>query len=149
MGTKKIIDLDQKKTLPKNRWTLVTLKVEPNQVDIVEETFFQEGAISIDLKDAFEGEVKESPVYEKIEDESLLKNYAVEAKKAVEKFGGKFLIRGGDKITTEGKEFLRTAVIEFSSFDVAKNFFYSNEYQSAHTILKDTVIRHHQIIKGN
>jgi uncharacterized protein (DUF1330 family) len=82
-------------------------------------------------------------VYEKIEDESLLKNYAVE------KFGGKFLIRGGDKITTEGKEFLRTAVIEFSSFDVAKNFFYSNEYQSAHTILKDTVIRHHQIIKGN
>ena len=88
-------------------------------------------------------------VYEKIEDESLLKNYAVEAKKAVEKFGGKFLIRGGDKITTEGKEFLRTAVIEFSSFDVAKNFFYSNEYQSAHTILKDTVIRHHQIIKGN
>ena len=85
-------------------------------------------------------------VYEKIEDESLLKNYAVEAKKAVEKFGGKFLIRGGDKITTEGKEFLRTAVIEFSSFDVAKNFFYSNEYQSAHTILKDTVIRHHQII---
>ena len=88
-------------------------------------------------------------VYEKIEDESLLKNYAVEAKKAVEKFGGKFLIRGGDKITTEGEEFLRTAVIEFSSFDVAKNFFYSNEYQSAHTILKNTVIRHHQIIKGN
>ena len=88
-------------------------------------------------------------VYEKIEDENLLKNYAVEAKKAVEKFGGKFLIRGGDKITAEGKEFLRTAVIEFSSFDVAKNFFYSNEYQSAHTILKDTVIRHHQIIKGN
>ena len=88
-------------------------------------------------------------VYEKIEDESLLKNYAVEAIKAVEKFGGKFLIRGGDNITTEGKEFLRTAVIEFSSFDVAKNFFYSNEYQSAHTILKDTVIRHHQIIKGN
>ena len=88
-------------------------------------------------------------VYEKIEDENLLKNYAVEAKNAVAKFGGKFLIRGGDKITTEGKEFLRTAVIEFSSFDVAKNFFYSNEYQLAHTILKDTVIRHHQIIKGN
>ena len=73
MRAKKIIDLDQKKTLPKNRWTLVTLKVEPNQVDIVEETFFQEGAISIDLKDAFEGEVKESPVYEKIEDGDQLR----------------------------------------------------------------------------
>ena len=87
-------------------------------------------------------------VYEKIEDDQLLKNYASEAKKAVEKFGGKFLVRGGEKIKTEGKEFLRTAVIEFPSFEIAKNFFYSKEYQSAHAILKSTVIRHHQIIKG-
>ena len=87
-------------------------------------------------------------VYEKIEDDQLLKNYASEAKKAVEKFGGKFLVRGGEKIKTEGKEFLRTAVIEFPSFEIAKNFFYSKEYQSAHEILKNTVIRHHQIIKG-
>ena len=87
-------------------------------------------------------------VYEKIEDDQLLKNYASEAKKAVEKFGGKFLVRGGEKIKTEGKEFLRTAVIEFPSFEIAKNFFYSKEYQTAHAILKDTVIRNHQIIKG-
>tara|TARA_B100001057_G_C22410263_1_gene779402 strand:+ start:128 stop:436 length:309 start_codon:yes stop_codon:yes gene_type:complete len=88
-------------------------------------------------------------VYEKIEDDNLLKNYAIEAKKAVEKYNGKFLVRGGEKITTEGKEFLRTAVLEFSSFDIAKNFFYSSEYQAAHAILKNTVIRHHQIIEGN
>ena len=88
-------------------------------------------------------------VYEKIDDDNLLKNYARDAKKAVEKFGGKFLVRGGEKITTEGKEFIRTAVIEFSSYDVAKKFFYSSEYQAAHEILKSTVIRHHQIIKGN
>ena len=87
-------------------------------------------------------------VYEKIEDEQLLKNYASKAKKAVEKYEGKFLIRGGEKIKTEGKEFLRTAVIEFPTFEIAKKFFYSKEYQAAHTILKDTVIRHHQIIKG-
>tara|TARA_B100000401_G_C52526018_1_gene586746 strand:+ start:38 stop:325 length:288 start_codon:yes stop_codon:yes gene_type:complete len=87
-------------------------------------------------------------VYERIEDDNLLKNYASEAKKAVEKYGGKFLVRGGEKITTEGKEFLRTAVIEFSSFDTAKKFFYSNEYQGAHSILKNTAIRHHQIIEG-
>tara|TARA_B100000700_G_C14294679_1_gene512003 strand:- start:65 stop:352 length:288 start_codon:yes stop_codon:yes gene_type:complete len=87
-------------------------------------------------------------VYEKIEDDNLLKNYATEAKKAVRKYGGKFLVRGGKKITTEGKEFLRTAVIEFSSFEMAKKFFYSNEYQGAHSILKSTAIRHHQIIEG-
>ena len=67
---------------------------------------------------------------------------------AIQKYGGKFLIRGGKKITTEGNEFVRTAVIEFASFDIAKNFFYSKEYQAAHSILKDTVIRHHQIIEG-
>tara|TARA_Y100000816_G_scaffold279337_1_gene251503 strand:- start:1486 stop:1776 length:291 start_codon:yes stop_codon:yes gene_type:complete len=87
-------------------------------------------------------------VYQKIDNDDLLKDYALEAKKAVEKYGGKFLIRGGKKITTEGNEFVRTAVIEFSSFDIAKNFFYSKEYQAAHSILKDTVIRHHQIIEG-
>ena len=87
-------------------------------------------------------------VYEKIEDDQILKDYARGAKKAVEIYGGKFLIRGGEKIKTEGKDFLRTAVIEFPSFDIAKKFFYSKEYQTAHTILKDTVIRHHQIIKG-
>ena len=87
-------------------------------------------------------------VYEKIENDQLLKDYASEAKKAVEQYGGKFLVRGGEKIRTEGKEFLRTAVIEFPSFEIAKTFFHSKEYQTAHEILKDTVIRHHQIIKG-
>ena len=88
-------------------------------------------------------------VYETIKDDNALKNYALKAKDAVEKYNGKFLIRGGEKITTEGKEFIRTVVIEFSSFDQAKKFFYSSEYQVAHDLLKDTVVRHHQIIEGS
>jgi len=88
-------------------------------------------------------------VYESINDKDALKNYALKAREAVEKYNGKFLIRGGEKITTEGNEFVRTAVIEFSSFDQAKKFFYSTEYQAAHELLKDTVIRHHQIIEGS
>ena len=58
------------------------------------------------------------------------------------------MVRGGKKIVTEGREFMRTAVIEFSSFDKAKEFYYSREYQAAHGLLKDTVIRSHQIIEG-
>ena len=88
-------------------------------------------------------------VYETIKDDYALKNYALKAKDAVEKYNGKFLIRGGEKITTEGNEFIRTVVIEFSSFDQAKKFFYSSEYQLAHDLLKDTVVRHHQIIEGS
>ena len=88
-------------------------------------------------------------VYKSIDDANALKNYAVKARVAVEKYNGKFLIRGGKKITTEGEESPRTVVIEFSSFIEAEKFFYSKEYQEAHEVLKGKVIRHHQIIEGN
>ena len=87
-------------------------------------------------------------VYENIKDQELLKNYASKSKSAVDKYKGIFLVRGGIKITTEGKEFIRTVVIEFETFDIAKNFFYSEEYQAAHAILANSVIRNHQIIEG-
>ena len=87
-------------------------------------------------------------VYESIDSEDILKNYALKTKDAVEKFDGKYLIKGGKNITTEGTKFIRTAVIEFPSFDIAKKFFNSKEYQNAHSLLKDNVVRHHQIING-
>jgi len=59
------------------------------------------------------------------------------------------LVRGGKKITTEGDDSPRTVVIEFPSFEIAEKFFYSKEYQEAHSILKGKVIRHHQIIEGS
>ena len=62
-------------------------------------------------------------VYKSVNDENALKNYAVKARVAVEKYNGKFLIRGGKKITTEGEESPRTVVIEFTSFTEAEKFF--------------------------
>ena len=88
-------------------------------------------------------------VYESINDNDALKNYAFKAREAVEKYKGKFLIRGGKKIVTEGRDFIRTVVIEFPSFDEAKQFFYSQEYQQAHELLNDTVVRNHQIIEAS
>jgi len=87
-------------------------------------------------------------VYKTIKDEVVLKNYAIKAREAINKYKGKFLVRGGKKITTEGDESPRTIVIEFPSFAEAEIFFYSKEYQDAHAILKNTVVRHHQIIEG-
>ena len=87
-------------------------------------------------------------VYKVIKDENVLKTYAVKAREAIEKHKGQFLIRGGKTITTEGDVSPRTVVIEFPSFAEAETFFYSKEYQDAHNILKDTVVRHHQIIEG-
>jgi len=88
-------------------------------------------------------------VYESIEDDEALKNYAIKARRAVEKYDGKFLVRGGKNIVTEGKNFVRTVIIEFDSFEKTKNFFYSSEYQAAHELLEDTVVRNHQIIEGS
>ena len=88
-------------------------------------------------------------VYKSISDENALKEYATKAKSAVGKYKGKFLIRGGKKITTEGVESPRTIVIEFPSFSEAEIFFYSKEYQEAHVLLNGAVVRHHQIIEGS
>tara|TARA_B100000963_G_scaffold116358_1_gene101363 strand:- start:507 stop:797 length:291 start_codon:yes stop_codon:yes gene_type:complete len=88
-------------------------------------------------------------VYEQIKDDKKLKDYALKAREAVDTYGGKFLVRGGEKITTEGINFVRTVVIEFDTYEKAKKFFYSSKYQAAHEILKDIVVRHHQIIEGN
>ena len=74
-------------------------------------------------------------VYKSISSEEKLKEYAVKAKAAVEKYEGRFLIRGGKTTTNEGEKSPRTVVIEFSSYDKANSFYNSQEYQEAHDIL--------------
>ena len=87
-------------------------------------------------------------VYKSITNEEKLKEYAIQARAAVEKFKGKFLIRGGRSTLNEGEKSPRTVVIEFSSYDEANNFYKSTEYQYAHSILKGNADRQHQIIEG-
>ena len=87
-------------------------------------------------------------VYKSINDEDKLKNYAVKARVAVEKYKGKFLVKGGKTTTNEGEKSPRTVVIEFPSYDEANLFYNSKEYQDAHSILKGHAIRNHQTIEG-
>ena len=87
-------------------------------------------------------------VYKSISSQEKLKEYAIKARTAVEKYKGKFLIRGGKTITNEGESSPRTVVIEFPSYDEANSFYNSKEYQEAHKILKGHAIRHHQIVEG-
>ena len=87
-------------------------------------------------------------VYEKIDNPEKLKEYAVKARPAVEKFSGKFLARGGKNRTTDGIESPRTVVVEFANYKTAMECYDSSEYQEAHNILKGHVIRHHQIVEG-
>jgi len=52
-------------------------------------------------------------VYKSISSEEKLKEYAVKAKAAVEKYEGRFVIRGGKTTTNEGEKSPRTVVIEY------------------------------------
>ena len=88
-------------------------------------------------------------VYKSIENQEKLKEYAIKARAAVEKYKGKFLVRGGKSIIKEGEKSPRTVVIEFPSYDEANAFYKSEEYQTAHSILKGYADRQHQTIEGS
>jgi len=87
-------------------------------------------------------------IYEKIDNEEKLKEYAKKAKPAVEKFDGKFLTRGGKSRINEGINSPRTVVVEFNDYNTALKCYDSKEYQEAFNILNGHVIRHHQTVEG-
>ncbi len=51
---------------------------------------------------------------------------------AIERYGGRFVVRGGQTVTLEGPEETgRVVVIEFPSLEQAKTFYQSKEYAQA------------------
>ena len=67
-----------------------------------------------------------------VNEEEPYKKYAEKAKLAIEKFKGKYHVRGGKFEIVEGKhDFTRNVIVEFESFEIAKSCFDSKEYQDA------------------
>ena len=87
-------------------------------------------------------------VYEKIENMETLKKYAAKATVAIDKYSGKFLVRGGKNMILEGNQSPRTVVVEFPNFLQAEKCYNSDEYKEALDILKGSVKRNLQIIEG-
>ena len=87
-------------------------------------------------------------IYEKIDNPEKLKEYAMKAKPAIEKFSGKFLARGGKNRTNDGIESPRIIVVEFPDYNTALKCYDSKEYQEAHDILEGHVLRNHQLVEG-
>ena len=86
--------------------------------------------------------------YEKVIDPNKLAAYAKLAGPAVEKAGGKFIVRGGETVAKEGMEANRTVIVEYASLGAAKAAYESADYQAALKELKGGVIRHFRIIEG-
>ena len=60
------------------------------------------------------------------------KEYTKATPGIIEKFGGKFLARGGETVTLEGQEEnLRIVLLEFPSLEKAREFYNSKEYGEA------------------
>ena len=86
--------------------------------------------------------------YKKINDYEALKKYAEKAKKIIESFGGKALVRGGKYITFEGDDFIRTVIWEFENINIATKCHESKDYQEAWSLAKNTTTRDLMIIEG-
>ena len=67
-----------------------------------------------------------------VTDMDQYKKYMALSPGIIEKYGGKFIARGGDVITLEGEaETRRMVLVEFPSAQIAQDFYNSDEYQAA------------------
>jgi uncharacterized protein (DUF1330 family) len=67
-----------------------------------------------------------------IDENEAFQEYAKKAKSAIEKFGGKYVVRGGEFSILEGEHnFERNVIVEFESVSKAKECYNSKDYQEA------------------
>lgn len=69
-----------------------------------------------------------------IRDPEAYARYASAATKAIASHGGKALARGGRHEPLEGPARGRNVVLEFASFDEARAYYHSAEYQAARAL---------------
>ena len=67
----------------------------------------------------------------------------------ITKFGGRFIVRGGETVTFEGpEEKWRIVVVEFPDLEKAKEFYYSPEYTDAKKIREGAALAQFVAIDG-
>ena len=67
---------------------------------------------------------------------------------AIEKYGGKFLARGGEQVKFEGESYDRTVVVEFESLQDAKDAYNSDDYKIALEYSSVSSERHLVVVEG-
>ena len=70
-----------------------------------------------------------------IDDPEAYGAYTAKSPAIIERFGGRFLARGGALETLEGEDFHgRLVIVEFPDLQAARSFYFSPEYQEARAI---------------
>ena len=83
-----------------------------------------------------------------VTDQEIYQGYRVAAKVALKKFGGRFLVRGGEPVASEGAIRSRIIVIEFPSIEQAKLCFNSPEYAAAKAIRVKSAASDFAVVTG-
>lgn len=87
--------------------------------------------------------------YIEVTDQERIKLYQAATPAAVAKFGGKFVSRGGAKVTVEGpEEKRRIVVIEFPDFKRAQEFWDSPDYRAAIELRRGAAVFNAVIVDG-
>jgi len=85
----------------------------------------------------------------KVTDMEQYKEYMKVSPSVIEKFGGKFIVRGGEIVTLEGPEVTeRMVVVEFPSLEKAKAFYHSAEYTAARKLREGAALGSFVALEG-
>jgi uncharacterized protein (DUF1330 family) len=76
------------------------------------------------------------------------KAYAAGATAAIAQYGGKVLARGGKAEIVEGEGRMRNVIIEFESFERAKEYYHSPEYFAARKLRWPISVGDFVIVEG-
>ena len=77
------------------------------------------------------------------------KEYVEKVKPIAERYGGEYIIRGGESTIVEGSwAYPRTVVIKFPSYEKALEWYNSEEYKPIRQIRLDNSVANGIIIKG-
>lgn len=88
-------------------------------------------------------------VYMTVSNPDQLKKYQAVTPAAVAKYDGRFIVRGGPKVTVEGPdEHRRIVVVEFPTFKRAQEFWDSPDYRSAAELRKGAATFSAVIVDG-
>jgi uncharacterized protein (DUF1330 family) len=83
-----------------------------------------------------------------VTDEANYPRYIAANKAAFDKYGAKFLVRGGRGEVVEGPAASRLIVIEFASYQTALDCFHSPEYRAALKVRQAYSEAHIAIVEG-
>ncbi|MGO9742334.1 MAG: DUF1330 domain-containing protein [Roseiarcus sp.] len=74
--------------------------------------------------------------------------YAAAATQAIADHGGKVLICGGRNEALEGQASARNVVLEFESYDPARTYYFSPQYQAAEALREGAAVIEFVLVEG-